>query len=163
MRKKKKEKAPMGQSDGRPPFQEDVMHLAPYPVREEARTVAGACLRPGGERADIPAITNRSCTMNRILLTSLIVGLAGLTGTAQAAGDAAAGKEAATSCAMCHGPAGAGTAMGTKIAGMDQAKFVQAMEDYKSGKRDNAMMKNQASQHSATDYANLAAYYASLK
>ena len=101
--------------------------------------------------------------MNRILLTTLIVGLAGLTGTAHAAGDVAAGKAASTSCAMCHGPTGGGTAMGVKLAGEDPAKFVQAMEDYKSGKRDNAMMKNQASQLSDADVANLAAYYASLK
>jgi cytochrome c553 len=101
--------------------------------------------------------------MNRMLLTALIVGVAGLAGTAQAAGDAAAGKAASTSCAMCHGPTGGGTAMGGKLAGEDPAKFVQAMEDYKSGKRDNAMMKNQAGKLSSADFANLAAYYASLK
>jgi cytochrome c553 len=100
--------------------------------------------------------------MNRLLLTALIVGSVGLAGAAQAA-DAAAGKAKATSCGMCHGPGGEGTQMGTKLAGEDPAKFIQAMNDYKSGKRDNAMMKNQATQLSADDYANLAAYYASLK
>jgi len=53
--------------------------------------------------------------------------------------------------------------MGTKLAGEDPAKFIQAMNDYKSGKRDNAMMKSQASNLSDADVANLAAYYASLK
>jgi cytochrome c553 len=101
--------------------------------------------------------------MNRMLLTTLLAVSVGLAGAAQAAGDAAAGKAKATSCAMCHGPTGGGTQMGGKIAGMDPAAFTQAMGDYKSGKRDNAMMKSQATQLSADDIANLAAYYASLK
>jgi cytochrome c553 len=37
------------------------------------------------------------------------------------------------------------------------------MNDYKSGKRDNAMMKNFAGELSPEDTANLAAYYASMK
>jgi len=101
--------------------------------------------------------------MNRMLLTALIVGSVGLVGTAQAAGDAAAGKAKATACAMCHGPNGEGAQMGPKLAGEDSAKFIQAMNDYASGKRDNAMMKSQAASLSAADIANLAAYYASLK
>ncbi len=101
--------------------------------------------------------------MNRMLLTALIVGSVGLAGAAQAAGDAAAGKAKATACAMCHGPNGEGTQMAPKLAGMDSAKFVQALQDYKSGKKDNAMMKAQAGPLSADDMANLAAYYASLK
>ena len=101
--------------------------------------------------------------MKRAILTALIVGSVGFAGAAQAAGDAAAGKDKATACAMCHGPEGQGTQMAPKIAGEDSAKFVQALEDYKSGKKDNAMMKAQASGLSADDEANLAAYYASLK
>ena len=100
--------------------------------------------------------------MNHMLLTALIVGSIGLAGTAQAAGDAAAGKAKAAACAMCHGPNGQGTQMGPKLAGEDPAKFTQAIADFKSGKRDNAMMKAQAGQLSADDVANLAAYYASL-
>jgi len=101
--------------------------------------------------------------MNRMLLTALILGSVGLAGTAQAAGDAAAGKAKSTACAMCHGQSGEGGQMGPKLAGEDPAKFVQAMNDYASGKRDHAMMKSQAAGLSAEDDANLAAYYASLK
>lgn len=101
--------------------------------------------------------------MNRILMAALIAGSAALAGTAQAAGDVAAGKARASSCAMCHGPNGEGNKMGPKIAGEDPGKFTQAMNDYKSGKRDNPMMKNFASQLSPAETANLAAYYASLK
>jgi len=98
-----------------------------------------------------------------MLLTAYIIVFAGLAGVAHAAGDAAAGKAKATACAMCHGPEGKGTQVGPKLAGSDPAHLVQAMMDYKSGKKDNAMMKAQTAQLSAADMANLAAYYASLK
>lgn len=104
--------------------------------------------------------------MNRLLLIALLsggVGPIGLTGTAHAAGDAAAGKAAATSCNMCHGANGEGTKMGPRLAGMSQASFIQAMNDYKSGKRDNPMMKSQTSQLTAADIANMAAWFATLK
>ncbi len=95
----------------------------------------------------------------------LIAGLAVVVGigTAQAAGDPAAGKAKSASCAGCHGPTGKGVAPNPAIAGMSEAQFVQAMHDYKSGKRPNPMMKNLASSLSEQDIENLAAYYASLK
>jgi cytochrome c553 len=101
--------------------------------------------------------------MNRILLATIIGALAGFSGTAQAAGNAAAGKAASAGCAMCHGADGEGNQRGPKLAGEDPAKFIQAMEDYKSGKRDNAVMKNLATQLGPSDTADFAAYYASLK
>ena len=91
-----------------------------------------------------------------------IVALAGACGTAHAA-DAAAGKAKAASCAGCHGANGEGVKPNPPLAGMPEAKFVQAMKDYKSGKRPNAAMKNFAAPLSDADFANLAAYYASLK
>jgi cytochrome c553 len=100
--------------------------------------------------------------MNRMLLAALMIGSVGLVGGAQAA-DVAAGKAKATTCAMCHGPEGQGTQVAPKLAGLDSAKFVQALKDFQSGKRDNAMMKSQAASLTGDDMANLAAYYASLK
>ena len=106
--------------------------------------------------------------MTRALLTAvtigaLTIGLLGFAQPARAAGDVAAGKAKAGSCAMCHGPTGGGTSMGPKLAGMNQAAIVQALQDYKTGKRTNAMMKSQAASLSTEDIENLAAYYASLK
>jgi cytochrome c553 len=46
---------------------------------------------------------------------------------------------------------------------MSEDKFIQAMNDYKSGKRANPIMKALASSLSDQDTTNLAAYYASLK
>jgi cytochrome c553 len=53
--------------------------------------------------------------------------------------------------------------MAPKLAGKSSGELDQAMQDYKSGKKDNAMMKSQAATLTADDMANLAAYYASLK
>ena len=101
--------------------------------------------------------------MHRMLLAAFFVGSVALAGPAQAAGDAAAGQAKAASCATCHGPNGAGTPMAPKLAGAAPAAFVQQLQDYASGKRDNAMMKSTAAGLSAADMANLAAYYASVK
>lgn len=101
--------------------------------------------------------------MKTLLVVGLIAASMLAAAPAMAAGDAAAGKAKAASCAMCHGQNGEGTKMGPKLAGMNEAAFVQAMQDYASGKRANAMMKAQAAKMSAADNANLAAYYASLK
>jgi cytochrome c553 len=110
------------------------------------------------------SIMNRlPLTTKPMLLTLLIAGSFGFATTARAAGDIAAGKVSASGCAMCHGPNGEGNQMGPKLAKMDPAKFIQAMNDFKSGKRDNAMMKRLTSQLSADDISNQAAYYGSLK
>ncbi len=101
--------------------------------------------------------------MKQTMLIALVGASLALVAPAYAAGDAAAGQAKSGTCAACHGPTGAGTGIAPKIGGMDSAAFVQAMKDYQSGKRDNAMMKNQVGSLSADDLANLAAYYASLK
>ena len=101
--------------------------------------------------------------MTRTLLTALTIASLSVAVPAYAAGDVAAGKAKAASCAMCHGPNGEGTQMAPKLAGEDAAKFTQALKDYASGKKDNAMMKSQAASLSAADMDNLAAYYASMK
>jgi len=84
-------------------------------------------------------------------------------GPAVAAGDVAAGKTRAAACAGCHGANGEGVGPNPKLAGLNEAQFVQAIDDYKSGKRANPVMKALATPLSAQDTANLAAYYGSLK
>jgi cytochrome c553 len=100
--------------------------------------------------------------MIRIVLTAGVVALAGI-GAAHAAGDVAAGKAKAAACAGCHGANGEGMGPNPPLAGMNENLFVQAMQDYKAGKRDHALMKALATPLSPQDNANLAAYYASLK
>jgi cytochrome c553 len=101
-------------------------------------------------------------TMKRMLLSVGIVAVLGI-GGAQAAGDAAAGKAKATACVGCHGANGEGIAPNPALAGKSEELLVQGMKDYKSGKRDNAIMKGMTGALSDGDMANLAAYYASLK
>ena len=101
--------------------------------------------------------------MKRTLLVAGIVALAGITANAIAAGDAAAGKAKAAACAGCHGANGEGKKPNPPLAGMAEGKFVEALQDYKSGKRANPVMKNFATKLTDSEMANLAAYYASLK
>jgi cytochrome c553 len=101
--------------------------------------------------------------MNRMLSIAVAVALLGLACSAHAAGDAQAGKAKAGACGACHGANGEGKAPNPALAGKPEDQFVQALKDYKSGKRANAVMKTFASPLSEQDMANLAAYYASLK
>ena len=80
---------------------------------------------------------------------------------ALAGGDAAAGAQKAASCTSCHGANGEGMGDNPKIAGMDKAAFVKAMNDYKSGARKHMMMEMFAKKLSDQDNADLAAHYAS--
>lgn len=96
-----------------------------------------------------------------LLSLGLFAALCSMT-SAQAAGNAAAGKAKSDDCAECHGANGEGTE-GPRLAGKSEAELVQAMQDYKSGKRSDAVMKALLSKLSDQDLADLAAYYASQK
>ena len=101
--------------------------------------------------------------MNRALVTLLAIVFAG---AAQAAGNAEAGKtKAAQVCAACHGPEGnKPTAPENPVlAGQHQDYLVKALKDYKSGKRNNAVMKGFAATLSGQDIEDLAAWFASQK
>lgn len=80
-------------------------------------------------------------------------------------GDPAAGKAKAQSCAGCHGEdgnsaAGSGT---PRLAGQYESYLVKTLQDYKSGKRKNAVMNGIATALSETDIENIAAFYATQK
>jgi cytochrome c553 len=87
----------------------------------------------------------------------------GAFGAAYAAGDVQAGKAKTPACAACHGQDGAGIAPNPPLAGESEEQIVTALQDYKSGKRANAIMKPMATMLSDQDMANIGAYYASLK
>ena len=101
--------------------------------------------------------------MKHTLSIAAVVALLGAVGNAQAAGDVEAGKARASVCVACHGANGEGVAPNPALAGKTEDQLIQAMKDYKSGKRENAVMKAFASPLNDQDIANLAAYYASLK
>jgi len=76
------------------------------------------------------------------------------------AGDASAGKAKSENCAQCHGEDGKED---PAIAGMEEAKFIQAMKDYQAGARKHKKMEKAATGLTDADIDDLAAYYASLK
>jgi cytochrome c553 len=101
--------------------------------------------------------------MKRMLMTAAACALLGFAVAANAAGDGAAGKAKAGACAGCHGANGEGVKPNPALAGESEGKIVEALKEYKSGKRANPIMKSFATPLSDQDMANLGAYYASLK
>jgi cytochrome c553 len=102
--------------------------------------------------------------MTRMLLTSVgILAWLRALGMAYAAGDAQAGKANSAACAGCHGPNGEGIGSNPPLAGKSEEQIVQALQDYKSGKRANPVMKSIASILADLDMSNIGAYYASLE
>ena len=79
------------------------------------------------------------------------------------AGSPALGRNAALSCAGCHG-AGivAVQTLIPNLAGMDQLSFTKQMADYAAGHRGSVLMQAFAATLSPGDIANLAAFYAGL-
>ncbi len=99
--------------------------------------------------------------MKRLLLAVLALLLAA---TAQAGGNAAAGKaKAAQVCAACHGPEGNKPAAPENpiLAGQHPDYLAKALRDYRAGKRSNPIMKGFAASLSNQDIADLAAWFSS--
>ncbi len=98
-------------------------------------------------------------------LSTLAVAVAfGLTAHgALAKGNAEAGKAKSQVCAACHGPDGNKPSAPDQpiLAGQHYDYLVKALADYKSGKRNNPMMKAFAGQLSKEDMEDLAAWFSS--
>ena len=78
------------------------------------------------------------------------------------AGDAAAGAQKAATCFACHGKEGISIAdMYPNLCGQKEQYLVKALKAYKSGARNDPMMKPMVASLSDTDIDNLAAYYSS--
>lgn len=104
--------------------------------------------------------------MKKIVI-ALSATVALMSGSAFAAGDAAAGKAKFGSiCASCHGMNGEGMGIFPKLAGSPVARTTDLLKQYKAGKTvgaNTAMMAPQAALLSDGDIDNLAAYIATLK
>ena len=80
-----------------------------------------------------------------------------------AAGDIAAGKLKAATCAACHGAEGiSGNDIWPNLAGQKAGYLVKQMKAFRDGDRKDPMMSPMASPLSDDDIANLAAYFSSL-
>ena len=102
--------------------------------------------------------------MNKFIVASVA---ASLSVSVMAAGDAAAGKVKAASCAGCHGANGkAMVPTYPSLAGQNAAYIEGALKAYKSQERKGyqaAIMYGMAATLTDQDMANLAAFYASQK
>jgi cytochrome c553 len=76
--------------------------------------------------------------------------------------DLAKGQATSTNvCAACHSADGSrGSPANPIIAGQHAEYLVKQLDEFKSGKRDNAVMKGMASTLSSADMTNVAAFYA---
>lgn len=70
----------------------------------------------------------------------------------------------ATACAVCHGANGIGLAPAVfvRLAGLSEAYIAKQLHDFKSGARDNAVMKPMATALTDAEIAAVARYYASV-
>lgn len=95
------------------------------------------------------------------LVISLLV-LMGVSGFANAEGDAEAGKSKAAVCAGCHGADGnSAVASFPKLAGQNVKYLVKQMKDIKAGDRSAPAMTGLLDGSSEQDMEDIAAYFAS--
>lgn len=97
----------------------------------------------------------------RGMTLSLLVAFAA---PAFARGDIEAGKAKSVTCVACHGSDGAAKIdpQYPRLAGQYRDYLARSLHEYKSGKRDNAIMAGFAATLSEQDIEDLAAYYSSM-
>lgn len=97
------------------------------------------------------------------LAIAIVASLAFGTSAAHAAGDPQAGQRKSAPCQACHGADGNGTApQFPRLAGQYPDYLVRALQEYKNGNRKNPIMAPFASQLSAQDMEDIAAYFSQL-
>ena len=100
--------------------------------------------------------------MNKILVSLLLT--LGITGLAQAAGDAAAGQGKVVVCGACHNADGNSAIPNfPKLAGQGERYMLKQLNDIKSGARPIVEMTGLLDNLSDQDLADISAYYASQK
>lgn len=102
--------------------------------------------------------------INSMLGRALLIAGFLMAGTAQAAGDAAAGKGKSGVCAGCHGMDGySSNDLWPNLAGQKEGYLVQQIKAFRDGVRESPMMAPMVSNLSDQDIEDLAAFYAELK
>lgn len=102
--------------------------------------------------------------MNKLIVAILSSTLLVSAGAIQAAGDAAAGKAKAATCAGCHGANGvSANPLWPNLAGQKDAYLIKQIKAFRDGTRSDPMMTPMAKPLSDADIDNLAAYFSGLK
>ncbi|WP_020679641.1 c-type cytochrome [Marinobacterium rhizophilum] len=100
--------------------------------------------------------------MNKLLISLLVT--FGISGVAQAEGDAAAGKANTAVCAACHSADGNSAVPNfPKLAGQNEAYLLKQLKEIKAGSRQVVEMTGMLNGFSDQDLANIAAFFASQK
>jgi cytochrome c553 len=109
----------------------------------------------------------RPLTIAASLLLALPLIAAAQQAAAPSAGDAAKGKQLTYTCQGCHGVTGYKNAYPNyhvpRIGGQSAQYLLNALTEYKQGKRKHPTMQAQAESFSDQDIADIAAYLSSLK
>jgi cytochrome c553 len=96
--------------------------------------------------------------MGKLALASFMVGV--LAVNASDAANPEAGKEKSRACAACHGADGnSATGDFPRLAGQHYDYLVKTLQDYKTGKRKNAIMAPLVGNLTQRDFEDLASYY----
>jgi cytochrome c553 len=100
----------------------------------------------------------------KTMIQSLMILLAiVLIPAAAEAGDAAAGAKKTTTCVACHGKDGISIAPTyPNLACQKEQYIIKSLKAFKSGARNDPMMKPMVAALSDTDIENVAAYYSTL-
>ncbi len=101
--------------------------------------------------------------MARLIIMGLTaIGFTCVAAPTLAAGDPVVGQEKAQACASCHGSNGISQAPNFPIIAGQYSDYIEhALKAYRSGERDNAIMKGFATKLSDTDIRDLAAWFSS--
>jgi len=100
--------------------------------------------------------------MRTVLLASGLVCLSVVPTSGAAAADPRATIEA-RSCNSCHGPDGYSPGAIPSIRGMPRQSFINAMQDFRSGRRTGTIMGRLAKAYSDAEIRAMAEYFSSLK
>jgi len=93
----------------------------------------------------------------------ILFGSLGLSLAAQA-GDMAAGKARAGTCASCHGAAGiSASALWPNLAGQQEQYLIKQLKAFREGERTDPLMSPMSKSLSDEDIEDLAAYFANLR
>jgi cytochrome c553 len=101
--------------------------------------------------------------MKTTMIAAAALAAACATSSVSFAADVKAGRAKAVQCQACHGLDGiAKIPEAPNLAGQNEDYLVKALNDFKSGARQNEMMSMMVKPLSDADIANLAAFYHSL-
>jgi sulfide dehydrogenase cytochrome subunit len=126
--------------------------------------------RPDPDTPPAPSTHVRRMRHGHTLTLGLAASLTllGTPGTAAAQGATGpdplrAGAYLAANCANCHGTAGQATSALPGLAGMPREGFIQAMKDYREGRRNPTIMHQLAKGYSDEQIALMAEFFARQK